>query len=98
MQSEAQRIDSRASLRQRVLKAGKILFNNQAAVINCRIQNISETGAKLVCADQQAVPEEFEFVTVSDNEIRSARVMWRKADLIGIDFTSPPRRAPARNW
>ena len=51
-----------------------------------------------VSGDLKAVPDEFELVTISDNQIRSAIVKWRKADMIGIDFTTEARRAPARKW
>ena len=95
---EVSQQESRNARRQRVLKGGKIVFNNHGSVVDCTIRDLSATGAKLVCRDFQAVPDEFELVTMGDNQIRSAIVKWRKADMIGIDFTTEARRAPARKW
>ena len=91
MAQELQRPELRTARRQRVLKLGKILHVNNASTIDCKIRDISESGARLICGQQVAVPNEFRFVTQSDNIERDAKVMWRKGDEVGISFTSPPR-------
>ena len=45
--------------RRRVLKKGLILFNEGRSSIGCHIQDISETGAKLVPVDVFSCPSEF---------------------------------------
>ncbi len=79
--------------RQRLLKDGKTVFNQLGSVVDCTIRDFSETGAKLMCKDWRAVPAEFSLVTLTDGQIRDARVKWRHSSLIGIEFTSAPRSA-----
>jgi hypothetical protein len=90
--------EHRIARRQRVLKQGKILFFNNLSIVDCVIRDLSATGAKLICGDQAAVPNEFRLVVLGDNQMRDVRVTWRKGDLIGVTFTSEPRRAPPRKW
>ena len=90
--------DKRQARRMRTLKDGKIVTMNNWSVIDCCVRDWSETGAKLRCQDQAAVPNEFRLMLPSDNTIRDARVMWRREDLLGILFTSQPRTAPPRKW
>ena len=90
--------DHRAAQRQRVLKQGKILFPNNMSVMNCTIRDVSATGAKLLCGEPATVPDEFRLVTPADNMVRDVKVVWRKPDQIGVNFTSEPRRAPLRKW
>jgi len=86
----------RGTRRMRVLKMGKIIHSNNASTVDCKIRDISETGAKLVCGEQMAVPGTFRFVTQGDNLERDAKVMWRKGNEVGITFTSPPRPTTLR--
>jgi hypothetical protein len=59
---------------------------------------MSETGAKISCAHPAAIPAECCLVSLTDNTMRDAKVMWRKGDLLGLHFTSEARRAPPRKW
>jgi PilZ domain len=86
----------RSSARARVLKGAKIVTMNQWSVIDCTVRDLSETGAKLVCGDPIAVPNEFRFLLPTENTIRTAKVVWRRETLIGVEFTSEKTRAPAR--
>ena len=84
--------------RHRVLKGAKIVLLNQWSVVDCTIRDMSESGAKIICKDQVAVPNEFRFLIPSENTIRTARVIWRRNDMLGIQFTSEASRAPARKF
>ena len=75
-----------------------MLFPNTLSAIDCTIRDLSQTGAKVVCADPAAVPDEFRLVILVDMVMRDVKVAWRKPDLIGVHFTSEPRRAPPRKW
>lgn len=86
----------RAAMRQRVLKAGKILPPGNMSIVDCVIRDMSLTGARLAAGDQVAIPNEFRLVVLQDDTIRCAEVVWRRGDLIGVRFTSEPRRAPPR--
>jgi hypothetical protein len=88
----------RKARRLRVLKNGKIVTLNNWSVVDCCVKDWSETGARLKCEDQLAVPNEFRLFLPSDNTIRDARVMWRREDYLGVMFTSPPKPAPPRKW
>ena len=80
----------------RVLKSAKIVSMNQWSVVDCTVRDMSETGARLICGDQVSVANEFRFLLPSDNSIRTAKVVWRRGDLLGIEFTSEKTRAPVR--
>jgi hypothetical protein len=88
----------RIARRQKVLKTGKILAPGNLAVVDCTVRDMSETGARLAVGDQMATPNEFRLVVPTDNIMRDAKVVWRRANLIGITFTSEARRAPPRKW
>jgi hypothetical protein len=81
-----------------VLKAAKLIFNNNQSIIDCGVRDMSLTGAKLNCARATDVPDEIRFLMIQDNTIRDARVMWRRGEALGIHFTSDPARAPARKF
>lgn len=90
--------DKRRAPRHKVLMDGKIVTLNNWSVIDCCIRDYSSTGAKLRCQDQTAVPNNFRLLIPHDNSIREARVVWRRDDMLGVAFTSEPRRAPPRRW
>jgi PilZ domain len=86
--------DKRVATRRKVLKTAKIVTFDKKTVLNCAIRDLSETGAKLIVEVSSAIPNEFQFFLQSDNTVRDAKVMWRKAGQIGVHFTSPPQPAP----
>jgi hypothetical protein len=90
--------ENRVTRRQRVLKQGKILLSNDKTVIDCTLRDLSETGAKLLCGDPGAIPNEFRLVLTADRSMRDVKVMWRRPDQVGVRFTSEPRRAPLLKW
>lgn len=91
-------LDRRSDARHRVLKAGKIVFSHLGSVVDCTIRDVSDKGAKLFCQDQLAVPAQFGLLTTMDGHIRGAEVKWRDGEMLGVHFTSEPRRAPPRRW
>lgn len=78
--------ENRRSPRQRVLKAGKIIYGGGTIVIDCTIRNLSETGARLQVPTSIPIPDKFEFAEAASGKRRNAIVMWRKGDLMGIQF------------
>jgi hypothetical protein len=91
-------IDKRQARRFRVLKDGKIVMLNNWSVVDCCIRDVSDTGARLSCQDQAAVPNDFRLLFLASNAIRDASVVWRRGDQVGVVFTSPSRQAPPRKW
>ncbi len=90
--------NKRTARRQRVLKQGKILLSNGMSVIDCTVRDVSETGAKLLCADPGAIPNEFRLVFASDRVMRDVKVAWRRPEMLGVHFMSEPRKAPLLKW
>jgi len=88
--------NKRSAPRARVLKGAKIVNMNQWSLLDCTVRDLSETGAKLICADPLSIANVFRFLLPSENTIRDARVIWRRDGMLGIEFTSEKTKAPAR--
>jgi PilZ domain len=88
--------NNRIAHRARVLKSAKIVSLNGWSVMDCTVRDLSETGAKLICADPLSVANVFRFLIPSENAIRDARVVWRRNGMLGIEFTSEKTKAPPR--
>ena len=92
------KLEHRAARRMRVLKQGKILLSNGMTVIDCTARDLSETGAKLICPDPGAIPNEFRLVFPADRTMREVKVVWRRPDQCGVHFTSGITKAPLLKW
>ena len=77
-------MEKRASLRNRVLKAGSIEFDGGA--INCVVRNLSSTGARLDVATPAGIPERFTLILPADGYHTYCTVVWRKEKQIGVTF------------
>jgi hypothetical protein len=88
--------ERRSTQRRKVLKAGTIAFG-QSSVIDCQVRNISEKGASLEVASPVGIPERFTLIIAQDGIRCTARVKWRKATRIGVEFEKDdePESAPA---
>jgi hypothetical protein len=56
--------DKRSSMRRRMLKAGRISFNQGGSTIDCLLRNISRTGALLKVTTPLGIPDRFDLVLV----------------------------------
>ncbi|MBI2719136.1 MAG: PilZ domain-containing protein [Rhizobiales bacterium] len=90
--------NNRIGRRQRVLKQGKILLLKSLSVVDCAVRDLSDTGARLQCGDQSAIPHEFHLVTPADGKMRDARVIWRRGGELGVAFSGAVRKAPPLKW
>jgi hypothetical protein len=95
-ESGSARPERRRWPRRRVLKRGKILYYDRPSVIDCTIRDISEGGARLLCSQSGLLPKEFFLVFVVEKEMRNARIVWRTAEELGVEFLSPPEPAKLR--
>lgn len=86
--------NKRRTPRLRTLKGAKILYRNGWGIVDCLIRDMSDTGARLVCKDTTAVPAEFTLLVNNEEVVRDAKVVWRRQDMLGIEFTSDKRPAP----
>lgn len=71
--------------RHRTLKAGSISFN-RASGIDCRVRNMSATGACLEVASQVGIPDDFVLVVEVDHLKQPCHVVWRKPTRMGVAF------------
>ncbi len=78
--------EKRKVLRHRTLKAGIINFN-RAASIDCRVRNLSPSGACLEVASQAGIPDDFVLVVESDHLKQPCHVIWRTATRMGVEFS-----------
>ena len=90
--------EKRAIRRTKVLKTGKIVSMDYKSVASCTVRDLSPLGAKVAYKGRTAVPDSFQLLLKSDWSIRDAKVVWRKGNVIGVEFTSPARLAPPRQW
>ena len=70
----------------------KIIFNDRASVIDCVVTNISFSGAELVLADTPGVPNDFELYIPTKCCSYRARLVWRDADGVGVEFYRDSKR------
>lgn len=78
--------NKRSQQRNRCLKEGKIIFGNGTFVVDCTIDNLSETGAHLRVQGSSPLPKEFLLVEPSRNVVHKAEIVRRTPKGIGIKF------------
>ena len=76
--------ERRTDPRQRMLKAGTIVYNNSSSVYDCTVRNLSKGGACLMVNGGLTVPPEFELRM--EGTRRQCIVTWRRPDRIGVKF------------
>lgn len=76
--------------RQRVLKSGKIIFNDGSSVVDCVIRNLSVAGARLEVPTTVGLPPEFTLLDAHSGRTYTAKVRWRRSDIMGVEFSDPP--------
>ena len=81
--------ERRAERRQRVLKKGKIVFNDRMSILDVRIRDLTAGGARLVVENPLYIPNEFGFIDTVSRIERLARLVWRSEREIGIAFAPP---------
>ena len=60
------------------------------APIECRMTDVSFTGARLLVRDASAVPQHF-MIVLNDKLSRWCEVIWRDDKSVGLKFTVPPK-------
>lgn len=78
--------ERRAALRRRTLKGAALSFNKGFGAMECVVRNESRNGALLAFGDALGVPALFELAVNGAAERRAARVRWRTAMLVGVEF------------
>ena len=84
----------RASRRSKAQRGTAIL--SSWTVIDCRIEDVSETGAKLSFSLPTPMPDEFRLrFSVFGEEVRVERV-WQRGLRVGVRFLSAPQVRPGK--
>lgn len=77
--------ERRGAVRLRRLKSAKMIFNDSASVIDCRIRDLSTTGARLECESAFACPKEV-VLQDSDGNSVDCEVVWASETQLGVRF------------
>lgn len=72
--------------RRRVLKAGKLVFNNRFSAVDCTIRWLWETGAEVTVSSSQGVPDELNLTIRSDHVDWHCRVVTRTDTRLVLEF------------
>lgn len=72
--------------RNRCLKEGKIIFGNGTFVVDCTIDNLSETGAHLRVQGNSPLPKEFLLVEPSRGLVHKTEIVRRTPKGLGVKF------------
>ena len=78
--------ERRASARLKSFLQGRIYYNHRRSSVDCLVRDISEAGAKLVFAGAVSLPDVVELYLSNKEEVRRAKVEWRKGNEMGVGF------------
>ena len=83
--------EQRKHPRHKVLKDGKVISSDMSSVIDVKIRDLSEGGARIQIPPATDLPHEFGLLIISQDMLYPAVVRWRSGELTGIEFISEPR-------
>ena len=84
--------ENRASRRNKVLKKGRIIYNNGHSVVDCLVRNLSEFGAGLEVPEGFACPQTFQ-LDIPGGENRAVEVVWQANTKVGLRFMNAETEA-----
>jgi hypothetical protein len=70
--------------RRRVLRAAKIVFNDQRSIIDCTVKNLNRDGALLVVPSTEGIPPAFDLVFENGEATLACEIVWRRRDRLGV--------------
>ena len=79
--------EQRADRRRRTLFTGRIVHSRDLLTVECSIQNISRSGARVKLAGAQAIGEPVYLVDMRHGLAFKTTVRWRRDDRLGLAFT-----------
>lgn len=86
---------NRTSARRRTLKGGRVILSDWSG-IDCRVRDLSETGARLEFDGPTQLPNECRLLLIETNRMFPVEVAWQRAQSAGVHFTGPGTEAPPR--
>jgi hypothetical protein len=80
-------------------RLGWVEFEDGSSILNCVIENISDTGAKLIFKDASEVPDSFILWLSQDGRVaRQCQVVRRSGREFGVRFTARIARREGREF
>jgi hypothetical protein len=79
----------RSSPRRRVLLSAIIVDLEADAVVACRVDNVSDNGARLKLAERRFLPATFWLITLTSGLAFRAKTIWREDDRLGVEVGEP---------
>ena len=79
--------------RLRTLKQGFAGWSELHSVVECVVRDVSDTGAKLEFKDVATLPLQFELTVPVDGTIRPCKIVWSRANFVGVEFTGYARQS-----
>jgi len=81
-------IEGRRAPRKRVILGAKIIYNDGTYSLDCRIRDVSDTGARVVLSGSSIVPARVVLLDVRNSIAYEAEVVWMKSPEFGLRFLS----------
>ncbi len=78
--------ERRIERRRRVFLQADVCTLDGSRIGSCSIQDTSRTGCKIIYDDLDQIPDELVLSIRGLDETFVGRVMWREADMAGIEF------------
>lgn len=78
--------ERRRAERVKSLLKARIYFNQRMTSFDCVVKNISPLGAKVALDKSIAIPEDFELEIPMRGKFYKAKLRWRDAEGIGMEF------------
>jgi hypothetical protein len=79
----------RKSRRQRVLLAALIVEFDSDSVVRCRVDNVSDSGARIRLPEPRFLPASFWLIAVTAGLAYRAKTIWRDGDRLGVSVEEP---------
>ena len=81
-------IEGRKSARKRVILGGKVVYNEGAFTLDCRIRDLSKGGARIVLGPGLVIPTRVVLIDTRNATGYECEVIWAKAPEFGVKFVS----------
>jgi PilZ domain len=78
-------LEKRKHERRRTEKTAALLWNSGQTSTDCRVVNVSDTGACIRVLNTMGIPDEV-YLTVDEGTMRRCRVAWRTAHRLGVSY------------
>ena len=81
-------VEARKSLRKRVILGAKVVYNEGAYTLDCRIRDLSDGGARIILGPGLVIPTHVVLIDTRNAIAYECEVIWLKAPEFGVKFLS----------